>query len=147
MRIADLILTAAAVLSAVAIIAAASAPSQEQNLQTIMQLKLDHAHTVLEALITEDFESLEDSATALGELSNQASWYVLQTPEYTQYSSAFRLAASEIAASAREKNVERAALGYVEMTLKCVQCHQHLRGSRRAGAPLALDSLRWPPGR
>lgn len=149
MRKIDLLLTAAAVITAIVMVAASSASTQEQNLRSIMQLKLDHAHTVLEALITEDFGSLKDSATALGELSNEASWFVLQTPEYTRYSSAFRLAASEIAVSADERNVERAALGYVEMTLKCVQCHQHLRGVGRASEPMSdpalpsLDSIQW----
>lgn len=105
---------------------------QEPNLRYIMQQKLDHAHALLEALITEDFESLEDNAGALRALSEEAGWFVLQSPEYTERSTAFRLAVAEIEASAKEKNLDGAALGYVEMTLKCVQCHQFLRGTARA---------------
>jgi hypothetical protein len=108
------------------------ARSQESNLHSIMERKLDYAHSVLEALIMEDFEGLEESAKALKSLSEEAGWFVLQTPEYTQRSTAFQLAAAEIEASAKEKNLQGAALGYVEMTLKCVQCHQFLRGTRRA---------------
>ena len=116
----------------VAAVTAVGARSQEANLHNIMERKLDHAHAVLEALIMEDFEGLEESARALKVLSEEAGWFVLQTPEYAQRSTAFRLAAAQIEASAKEKNLQGAALGYVEMTLKCVQCHQFLRGTRRA---------------
>ena len=107
--------------------------SQESSLESIMQRKLDYAHVVLEALITEDWEALAEGAANLTALSNQANWFVLNTSEYTERSAAFRRAVAEIASSAEEKNQEGAALGYVEMTLTCVKCHQSLRGARRAG--------------
>ena len=81
----------------------------------------------------EDYETLEDSAAGLQKLSEEAGWFVLQTPEYTQRSAGFRHAVMEIEASAKERNLEGAALGYVDMTLKCVQCHELLRGSQMAG--------------
>ena len=99
-----------------------------------MQRKLDHAHAVLEALIFADFDTLAESADALEALSQEAGWFVLQTPEYAQRSASFRNAVREIGASARERSVEGAALGYVDMTLKCVQCHSLLRGVRAADA-------------
>ena len=106
---------------------------QEPNLRFIMQRKLDHAHSLLEALISEDFETLEDSAGALRALSEEAGWFVITTPEYTERSTSFRRAVTEIEQSAKEKNLDRAALGYVDMTLQCVRCHQFLRGTARAG--------------
>jgi hypothetical protein len=110
-----------------------SGQEEEPNLRYIMQRKLDNAHSVLEALIAEDFETLEDSASVLRALSEEASWFVLETSEYTERSTAFRRAASEIEQAAKEKDTHRAALGYVDMTLQCVRCHQLLRGTRRAG--------------
>jgi hypothetical protein len=108
------------------------ASSQEPNARYIMQRKLDHAHSILEALIMEDFETLEDSAGALRALSEEAAWFVRETPEYTERSTSFRRAVSEIERSAKEKNLDRAALGYVDMTLQCVRCHEFLRGTARA---------------
>lgn len=105
---------------------------QEPNIRFIMQRKLDHAHSLLEALITEDFETLEDSAGALKVLSEEAGWFVITTPEYTERSTTFRRAVAEIEQSAKEKNLDGAALGYVDMTLQCVRCHQFLRGTARA---------------
>jgi hypothetical protein len=110
-----------------------SSEKQEPNLRFIMQRKLDQAHSILEALITEDFETLEDSAGALRALSEEAGWFVITTPEYAERSSSFRRAVFEIEPSAKEKNLDRAALGYVDMTLQCVRCHQFLRGTARAG--------------
>lgn len=127
-----------------------SSGAQEPDIAQIMQRKLDHAHAILEALIVEDYETLEDSAQVLQRLSEEAGWFVLQTPEYTQRSTSFRHAAMEIETSAKARNLEGAALGYVDMTLKCVQCHEMLRGTRRAGefgAPLSqntqLESSSW----
>lgn len=128
--------------AAVALTAALSG-SQEQDIEQIMQRKLDHAHAILEALIMEDYEALEDSAIALQKLSEDAGWFVLQTPEYTQRSTAFRHAVMEIEASAKERSLEGATLGYVDMTLKCVQCHELLRGRQMAGkfdAPLGQSA-------
>ena len=120
---------------AIAVVAATGAlsGSQDPDIDQIMQRKLDHAHAILEALIVEDYETLEDSATSLQKLSEQAEWFVLQTPEYTQRSAGFRQAVLEIQASAKDRSLEGAALGYVDMTLKCVQCHQMLRGTQMAG--------------
>lgn len=125
---------------------AASSKSQEPDIEQLMQRKLDHAHAILEALIIEDFETLEDSAVALQKLSEEAGWFVLQTPEYTQRSTGFRQAVMQIEASAKERNLEGAALGYVDMTLKCVQCHELLRGTQMAGefSPVLGQSAQLP---
>jgi hypothetical protein len=111
-----------------------AATEQEPNIRFIMQRKLDNAHSLLEALITEDFETLEDSADALRALSEESGWFVQESSEYTELSSAFRRTVSDIEQSARDKDLHRAALGYVDMTLRCVGCHEHLRATQRARA-------------
>jgi hypothetical protein len=126
-----LIITALALAGLVAVVSLTQG-RQEPTLRFIMQGKLDQAHSVLEALITEDYETLEDSAGALRALSEEAGWFVNQTHEYAERSRAFRSSVAEIEASAKEKDLERAALGYVDMTLQCVRCHRFLRGSARA---------------
>jgi hypothetical protein len=127
-----IVLTLAALGVMAALAGSATNAEQEPNIRLIMQRKLDNAHSILEAVITEDYETMEDAAGALRALSEEAGWFVLTTPEYTERSTAFRRSAAEIQLSAREKNLDRAALGYVDMTLQCVRCHQLLRGSARA---------------
>ena len=130
-----------------AVFAMAAGSTQEPDIQIIMQRKLDHAHAVLDALISEDFETLVDSARALNALSEEAGWFILQSPEYAQRSAGFRLAVAEIQTSAENRSLEGAALGYVDMTLKCVRCHQLLRGTQTAGgfAPTLGQSTQFPP--
>jgi hypothetical protein len=56
-------------------------------------------------------------------------WMVLQTTEYRQHSQDFQRTLSAIQRAAKNRNIDSAALGYMQMTLNCVQCHQQLRGT------------------
>ena len=104
-----------------------------QRLKPFMQRKLDHSKSILEALAVEDFDKLAQSAQALSLLSLESNWNVLTTDEYIQQSAAFRRACGVIQESAREKNVDRAALGFMDLTVRCVECHKYLR--KNAAAP------------
>lgn len=103
-----------------------------QRLKPFMQRKLDHSKSILEALAVEDFDKLAKSAQDLSLLSLESNWNVLTTDEYIQQSAAFRRACSVIQESAREKNVDRATLGFMDLTVRCVECHKYLRKSAAA---------------
>ena len=105
----------------------------QQRLKPFMQQKLDHSKSILEALAVEDFDKLAKSAQALSLLSLESNWNVLTTDEYIQQSAAFRRACSVIQEAAHEKNVARAALGFMDLTVRCVECHKYLR--KNAAAP------------
>lgn len=98
-----------------------------EKLKTFMQRKLDHAKGVLEGLATEDYEKIAKDAQALSLLSLESDWNVITTVEYLEQSSDFRRAVNVITEAAREKDVNRAALGYVNLTVRCVECHSYLR--------------------
>ncbi len=105
-------------------------PAQEKKgdeLKTFMQLKLDHAKGILEGLTTENYEQIAKSAQALNALSLQSSWNTYTTLDYLDHSSDFRRAIHELTKAAREKNLDRAALGYVGLTVQCIECHRYLR--------------------
>ncbi len=108
---------------------AAKAPIEP--LEPFMQRKLDHAKRVLEGLAIEDFELIAREAQSLSLLSLESNWNVLTTEEYIQQSSDFRRAVNVITEAAREKDVHRAALGYVNLTVRCVECHSYLRNKAR----------------
>lgn len=124
------------------LVSAVSTGEQEETLQRIMQRKLDHAHALLEGVILEDYDALRESAAALRALSEEAGWFVNETAEYAERSAEFRRSVAQIESAAKDHNSEGAALGYVDMTLKCVQCHRHLRGSARVD----LDVGQLTPG-
>lgn len=114
-----------------------AASQQEDKLQDFMELKLDHSQEVLRGVVLEDFELIAKHSQELSLLSQAASWRVFQTTEYLQHSSEFRRTADALTEAARQKNLDAAALRYVDLTLKCVNCHKYVRGVRMA----ALDDV------
>ena len=97
------------------------------QLKPFMQMKLDHAKGILEGIATEDFERIAKDTQALNALSLQSSWNVYTTIEYLDHSSDFRRALNVITKAAHEENLDRAALGYVNLTVQCIECHRYLR--------------------
>ncbi len=113
---------------------------QPNKVSEFMKLKLQHAQKVLEGLVMEDFDTIEKNSQSLSLLSQAETWQVLQTPDYLQHSGEFRRAANAVTNAAREKNIDGAALAYLEMTMKCVNCHKYVRDVRMANAGPALES-------
>ncbi len=111
-----------------------------KRLQPLMQQKLDHSKSILEALAVEDYSQLAKSAQALSLLSLESNWNVLTTDEYIQQSAAFRHACRVIQEAAHEKNVDRAALGFMDLTVRCVECHKYLRKNASASKDIAQPS-------
>lgn len=108
----------------------------KSELRTFMQLKLDHTKGILEGLATEDFQQIAKGAQALNALSLQSSWNAHTTLEYLDHSGDFRRALNVITKAAREENLDRAALGYVNLTVQCIECHRYLRKNK------ATDTLK-----
>ena len=104
-----------------------------------MKLKLQHSQKLLEGLVLEDYEMIEKNSQSLRLLSQADTWQVLQTVDYLQHSGEFRRAANAVTNAAREKNIDGAALAYLEMTMKCVNCHKYVRDVRMAQAGPALE--------
>ncbi len=96
-------------------------------LKSFMKQKLEHSKGVLEGLATEDYELIAKEAQALSLLSLESNWNVLTTKEYLEQSEDFRRTVNAITEAARERDVHRAALGYVNLTVRCVECHSYLR--------------------
>lgn len=105
-------------------------PAQQEprkQLKPFMRQKLEHAKGVLEGLALEDYDLIAKEAQALSLLSLESTWNVLNTEEYLEQSKDFRRVVTSITEAAREKDVHRAALGYVNLTVRCVECHDYLR--------------------
>lgn len=123
-----------AVLS-LSVVYAVDPPRQEKEspptqLTPLMHMKLDKAKAILEGLTMEDFEKISSSARSLRLLSMESGWNVIQTQEYAVQSEDFRRSADLIAEAASDKDIHRAALGYVALTVRCVECHSYMRKHR-----------------
>ena len=106
-----------------------------------MRIKLKHAKEVLEGLTLEDFDRIQKNGQAMSLLSHEAQWNVIQTPQYMQHSGEFRRATEALAEAAKKKNIDGAALAYMEVTLKCVNCHKYVRRIKVAKADAPGDIL------
>jgi hypothetical protein len=110
----------------------AKAPSHAAQL---MQEKLKHSQRLLEGLATADFAKITQNAEELMRISKVAEWAAIKTPEYELHTNSFRQALETTMQKARAKSVDGAALGYVDLTLTCVRCHQYTREQRMTRAP------------
>lgn len=98
-----------------------------KQITSLMQLKLDKSKAILEGLALEDYKAIASNARSLRLLSLESGWNVIQTPEYTKQSSEFKRATDLITEAAEKKDLGRATLGYVALTVRCVECHIYLR--------------------
>lgn len=107
-------------------------PPEPNKVSEFMRAKLNHSQQLLEGLTTENYDVIAKQAQELSLLSQAATWQVLQTQEYRDRSTEFRRAADAVTEAARKKNLDAAALAYVDVTMKCVSCHKYVRHVRMA---------------
>ena len=118
-----------------------------KELSDLMKRKLENSQKVLEGVAMNDFDKISKHADELIFISKQAEWKVLKTPEYEVYSNQFRRNAADLVQKAQDKNLDGAALAYVDLTLTCVKCHKHVRETRRvrldlSNSPVVVDTER-----
>jgi len=109
-------------------------PKEVRTLDAFMRRKLDLSREALQGIVTEDFPLIKKSAVGLEKMSRQAEWEVFHLDEYNHFSAEFRRIARSMGKQAEEKNIDGAAMAYVQLTMSCVECHKFTRGVRMADA-------------
>jgi hypothetical protein len=104
----------------------------DKKVAELMKSKLKHSQKVLEGVAVGDFEEIAANAEELIAISKQAEWLVSKSPQYELRSNEFRRTAEQLIKDARAKNLDAAALDYVELTMTCVKCHKYGRETRWA---------------
>ncbi len=94
---------------------------------SFMRAKLGHSQHVLEGLTMADFDLIVRGAQELSLASQASSWQVLQTADYARQSTEFRRSCDRLAHAAKDKNLDGAALAWLEVMMQCVQCHKYVR--------------------
>src|SRR5262245_21618096 len=122
----------AAALVAGLLVAGGRAADKDKG-DNLMRKKLDHSQKLLEGIAINDFDKIARNAGDLIEVSKLAEWKVLKTPQYELHSNDFRRTADTIVREAKAKNLDGAALAYVDLTLQCVKCHKYVREVRMTG--------------
>jgi hypothetical protein len=121
---------AAVVLVGITRLTVAEPATRPDQVATFMRAKLAHSQDVLEGLAVEDFDLIDKGAQQLSLASEDASWQVLQTEDYARESAEFRRSCDSLRKAAKGKNLDGAALAWMEITMKCVQCHKYVRDQR-----------------
>lgn len=137
---------AAALLAATVVVLSIPGHAQQpdDNLVPFMRAKLMHTQKVMEGMALDDYDLISKSAQELALISQASNWQVLQTAEYRRQSQEFRRSAEALKAAADKKNLDGCVLSYVEVTMRCVQCHKYVRAVRAAALEdPALDSMRY----
>ncbi len=109
---------------------AAQEPSggdKPNDVSIFMRAKLGHAQLVMEGLALADYDLIARGSHDLALASQASSWEVLQTEDYARQSREFRRACESLRSAAKDKNLDGAALAWMEVTLKCIQCHKYVR--------------------
>ena len=104
--------------------------TRPDQVAVFMRAKLAHSQNVLEGLAIEDYDLIDKGAQELSLASEDASWQVLQTEDYARQSADFRRSCDSLRKAAKAKNLDGAALAWMEVTMKCVQCHKYVRDER-----------------
>jgi hypothetical protein len=113
----------------------------DKKISQLMHRKLESSQKILDGLATGDFDKISKNADELIQISKEAEWKSVKTENYELYSNDFRREADTLIKNAKEKNLDAAALTYVELTLTCVRCHKHVREVRKSSFE-DLDTLR-----
>ena len=108
--------------------------AEQTKLNELMHRKLVNAQKVLAAVATNDFKAIRKHAEELIDISKEAEFKAIKTPQYELLSEDFRRAAGDLVQSAKDRNADAASLAYVQMSLSCFKCHKHVREVRMARA-------------
>ncbi|MFQ5731536.1 MAG: hypothetical protein ACE5KM_06245 [Planctomycetaceae bacterium] len=108
------------------------------QVRRFMRVKLKASESVLEGLVTEDFDKIRKGGETMLVMSKAADWQVIQGPTYAQFSGEFRRSVDRMVKMAKKKQLDSAALGYMHVTMTCINCHKYVKNAKVAqGRPLS----------
>ena len=107
-----------------------SALAAQTSTQVLMRQKLENIHGLLEGLIREDYVLLQKNAMTLENISKVTTWHKQEDPAFLNRAQSFQHSAQFLVEQARAKNLEGVAIGYIRLTLDCMQCHNFVREGR-----------------
>jgi hypothetical protein len=115
--------------------------NKKETVSDLMQKKLKYSQKILEGIALNDFDTIAKYADEVVLVSRDAEWKVVKSPRYELFSDEFRGNAETLIKVAKEKNLDGAALAYVEMTLNCVKCHKYVREVRMTRLDVEQPSI------
>lgn len=94
-----------------------------------MDVKLKKSQDIFAALTKADFARILDDTKQLKTLNELEGFVRKNVPDYRTYLKSFQFAVEEIDRQAKKQNIEGVTLGFQQLTMSCVNCHNHLRAN------------------
>ena len=96
-------------------------------LQSFMRAKLGASTKIQEGLALEDLDLVREGAVEMNKMSQAEQWRRHEDMLYRQFSADFRQTTSDLIDAAKEHQLDRAALKWVDATMACIECHRYVR--------------------
>jgi len=97
------------------------------TMKGVMREKLTNAQTLLAAVVTRDFKTIDQVAERLSRISEMevGSWQAQPAPpQYRQQAVEFLSAVQDIRQAAQARDIAKAGAAYTKLTSSCVTCHR-----------------------
>ena len=104
------------------------AQRQTAHKEKVMREKLVHAQKLLEGISTQDFNLIRTHAERLRTMSLDADWNPHPSHLNDRRTGDILKSLDQLVEAAKEEDVRGAALGYMALTLTCVDCHNNSHG-------------------
>ena len=115
------------VLSLLAAFSLAAEKDDQEKPSFWMQKKLGYSESILKGLVNRDFDQIAKNARSMSALTQIEKWVRGNTPEYRAQLHVFQDSNQQLIRMADKKNLDGAALAYVQLSLSCVNCHKIVR--------------------
>jgi len=102
---------------------------KDPALSKFMRQKLHASNQILEGLCTEDVTMIQEGAKVLTRMSQEERWRVSSDMMYRRYSNEFISAVDELDKDAEASDLNKASLAWVNVTMKCLKCHEWVRNT------------------
>jgi hypothetical protein len=100
---------------------------KEKEASVWMKQKLVASQNILGGLTKADFDAIRLNAESMLFVGYLEKWVRADTPGYQNMMRDFEYANKALVRASREKNLDAATLGYVQLTFSCVNCHKVVR--------------------
>lgn len=111
----------------------------DNSLRRFMRQKLQASTLILEGLCTDDLSLVSDGAGTLLKMSHEEKWRVSNDMMYRRYSREFESAAEELQKEADAQDIHGSSLAWVNVTMKCLKCHEWVRNTVIADSEVTQD--------
>ncbi len=111
----------------------------KSSIQQYMHRKMDASSEILEGIVMENGALIRKGGNALLEMSKAEKFQVLTDREYRLHNRQFREAVERLLVAAEKDGYDKAALAWFDVTISCVDCHDHVRKAAPAAAQKPAD--------